>query len=283
MPKNISTKKVLLKILVYVCVLMVIFFVTLTMYINVHAKTYLEREISGMMRHQLRMKSLRYQFPFIFYAEDVSLEGVMFSQKVKITLNVDSLKDFLRSQFHNKPLAMSLHQLDVHRAQMRFPIKIHDSKESIDIKDVYLTIGEITFPLTSGQTKFDFYGRIEQFQRFFSESEIKGSGWIDVINRDMQAVFHMNQIDRRADIMAQVHSEKNQVHVDGHLKIINPVSDMHKDDKLFFSSIIKLIAGDLAMSNVAVGIDFQFEINMDDFQIREITYRGTVETKSIAQ
>ena len=150
---------------------------------------------------------------------------------------------------------------------------------SFDLENVQLKAEKLVFPLKPGRSQFDMSARLIKTDNPLSGSHVHGSGWIDAIQRDMKAKIEVVEIDGTIGLTADAVSQNNDMEVKGEINIQNLLWGLDKPASSKVSSVNDLVLNALSSSGVEIGAKFAFKTQMDNFQIGQVTFSGSVVTK----
>lgn len=162
-------------------------------------------------------------------------------------------------------------------ALLSSPIK----KLSINLKNIQSTARGLVYPPEARKTAFDFQAVLSAQESLFSGNIVKGSGWIDWLQRDMQGHIEVMQKDGQSNLIADIVSIKNDMQVKGRLAMKDfiksePAPLLQANET---APVNQLVVETLSSMGMDIGTDFSFSTKMDNFRFDRISFRGSVATR----
>ena len=97
----------------------------------------------------------------------------------------------------------------------------------------------------------------------------------------MEGHLEIIEEDGRAGLTADAAARNNHMRVNGNLKVNNLVLGAKKKEAVSDSPALNdLVFGALSALNVEINSQFSFETKMDDFQMKNISFAGSVASNS---
>ncbi len=150
---------------------------------------------------------------------------------------------------------------------------------SFSLEDVQLKVGLLVFPPKSGQSEFNISALLIKKGNPLSGSHVEGAGWIDIVNRDMEARIEVVEEDGTVGLTAQAVSRANDMEVKGEIKMQNLLRGVAKSTSSETSTVNDLVLNALSSAGVKIGARFSFKTKMDNFQLGQISFSGNVVTQ----
>lgn len=152
---------------------------------------------------------------------------------------------------------------------------------SFDVEDVKVLARHVAFPVESVKSDFDISGRLVKEGNPLSGSRVEAAGWVNIARRDMDGHLEIVEEDGRAGLTADVAAQNNHMRINGSLKVSNLVMGAKKKEAVSDSPAVNdLVFGALSALNVEINSQFSFETKMDDFQMKNIAFSGSVASNS---
>lgn len=143
------------------------------------------------------------------------------------------------------------------------------------ISDLNGTIEDIIFPLEPVNTSFAFVGKLKMDNTMLTEHTIQGHGSMDIISRNMKAQIKVLDSAGKTSLKADLVSNDNDMDVVGQIQLsdfqILPSSPDEEDKTTAF--------GPFNSVGMDIGARFSFQTKMDEFQLRNVAFSGTVSAK----
>lgn len=250
------------KILIACVIIVVLAVVAASIYVKIYGKALLEKELSRSLQKQVRFESVAYQFPFGVRAGNVSIDPDFSAGEV--------LAQFAPASLFAEPRRIT--QLAVNGGTYSY-VGGGENSLRFRVENIRLEAGDILIPLTSVHTNFKFWGRLAQENNPLSGSRVESSGWVDWAKKDMEGTLQVVDPSGHAGLTAQAVAKNNDMTVTGELKMTSLSSVTRSTDA---TAINELISGVLSAAGVEIGAKFSFKTKMDDLQIGNIAFSGTV-------
>jgi len=216
--------------------------------------------------------------------EDLSDErirryGVIIPPDNSDLLTTDSDPDGKKNVSNNQQTEVSIKQLILKQGRFQYTNSFINKDFSFALEDVYLKAEHLSFPLRAGRTDFNISGRLIKRGNPLSGSSVEGSGWVDVVQRNMEAKIEIIEADGSVGMTAEAVSKNNNMDVKGEVKFQNIFMKNSKQDSLDSSSVNNLIFNALSSAGVKIGAKFSFKTKMDDFRPEQVSFSGNVVTQ----
>ena len=330
--------KLLKRLLVFVTILLILFFVSASLYVKFYGKSLIEGALQDALKRDVVIEKISYRFPLNLQAQGIRIahliEGkkflevqdifaqlsvdaifqrklifntVIFNKPVvmieKIEMSQDSPLPLIRrygvvippeqsdssgvnnasgisqDQNENKQTGVSIKHLVFKQGRFQYANSSINKDFSFAMEDVYLKAENLVFPARSGQTNFDIVGRLIKEGNPLSGSSVKANGWVDIIQRDMEARIEVVEADGSVGMTAVAVSKNNDMEVKGEIKFQNILMGSDRSDPSDASAFNNLISGALSSAGVKIGLQFSFKTKMDDFDPERVSFSGSVVTK----
>ena len=193
-------------------------------------------------------------------------------EKEKIPMSAEKRED-------DKNIEVMIKRLIVRKGRLQYRDGLTEKGFSFDLEDIQLKAEQLVFPLKSGKSPFNMSARLIKEGNPLSGSHVNGSGWIDAVNRDMEAKIEVIEANGAVGLTADIVSQKNDMEVKGEINIQNLLWGVDKSTASDASAVNDLILNALSSSGVEIGAKFSFKTQMDNFRIGQISFSGNVVTK----
>jgi len=180
---------------------------------------------------------------------------------------------------NNKRKEILVKQLILKQGQFQYTNSSIDKDFSFSMEDVYLKAEHLSFPLRAGQTDFNVSGRLVKKGNPLSGSSVDGDGWVDIVQRNMDAEVEIIEADGSVGMTAKAVSRNNDMDVQGEVKFQNMPKEKSDQDSSGSSSVNNLIFNALSSAGVNIGAKFSFKTKMDNFKPEQVSFSGNVVTK----
>jgi hypothetical protein len=167
----------------------------------------------------------------------------------------------------------------VKRGRIHYVNRLTEKGVSFNLEDVQLKTGRLVFPVEPNQCKFHLSARLIKEGNPLSGSHVKSSGWIDAVKKDMEAAVEVIEEDGAVGMTANAVSRNNEMDVSGEIKLKNFLQGLKDKSSSESSTVNDLILNALTSAGVEIGAKFSFKTNMDNFQLRQVSFSGTMVTK----
>lgn len=205
--------------------------------------------------------------------------GVVIPPEQSDPSDVNSISDISRDQNKNKQTEVLIKHLVLSQGRFEYANSSIDKDFSFAMEDVYLKAENLVFPAQSGQTNFNIVGRLIKEGNPLSGSSVEAHGWVDIVQRNMEARVEVVEADGSVGMTAEAVSKNNDMEVKGEIKFQNILMGVGKGDSSDASAVNNLISSALSSAGVEIGAQFSFKTKMDDFQPEQISFSGKVVTK----
>jgi hypothetical protein len=174
---------------------------------------------------------------------------------------------------------LTIERLMVKRGRVHYVNRLTEKGVSFNLEDVQLKTGRLVFPVEPNQCKFHLSARLIKEGNPLSGSHVKSSGWIDAVKKDMEAAVEVIEEDGAVGMTANAVSRSNEMDVSGEIKLKNFLQGLKDKSSSESSTVNDLILNALTSAGVEIGAKFSFKTNMDNFQLRQVSFSGTMVTK----
>lgn len=148
------------------------------------------------------------------------------------------------------------------------------------LENVQLRAQQLTCPFSNEQTQFSLIGRLAEDQSPLAGSSVQSSGWFNMVEKNMQAQLKVEDPGKKGGLTANIVAKNNHATVSGELNLNNFLSKFRKKEDSGASSVDDIVTS--VLSSMEIGAKFSFETKMDDFQVNNIAFSGSVSTNSIS-
>jgi hypothetical protein len=179
----------------------------------------------------------------------------------------------------NNQTRVSIKRLLLSQGQFQYTNSSIDKDFSFALEDVSLRSENLVFPFEPGKTNISVRGRLVKEGNPLSGSSVEGRGWVDIVQRDMEAGVEIVEADGSVGMTAKAVSIKNDMEVTGEVKFQNILLGASKGDDSNASPVNDMILSALSSAGVKIGANFSFKTKMDDFRPEQVSFSGNVVTK----
>jgi len=179
----------------------------------------------------------------------------------------------------NKQTKISIKRLILKQGLFQYKNSSIDKDFSFAMEDVYLKVDRLVFPVEEGKTNFNISGRLVKEGNPLSGSSVEGHGWVDIVQRDMEARVEVVEADGSVGMTAEAFSKNNDMEVKGEIKFQNILMGTDRKGSTEASTVNNLISSALSSAGVEIGAKFSFKTKMDDFRPEQVSFSGNVVTK----
>jgi len=179
----------------------------------------------------------------------------------------------------NKQEVVKINEFILKQGNIQYTNSSIDKDFSVAIEDVFLKVHNLTFPIEPGRSDFSISGRLVKKGNPLSGSTVEGSGWVDIVNRDMEAKIMVVEQDGTVGMTAEASSKNNDMSVKGDIKFQSIFPGMSGENSSDSGAVRDLISNALASAGVEIGAKFSFKTKMDDFRPEKISFSGSVLTR----
>ena len=124
-------------------------------------------------------------------------------------------------QEDQKGLSVNIDRIIVKEGQLYFSQNSIDKNFSFKIENLGLETNNISFPIASIQTRFNFRGILVKKDLLLSGSRLEGQGWFNLAVKDMEGQLKINGEDEQVGLSADVVSKNNDMTVQGNINMNN--------------------------------------------------------------
>ncbi len=184
-------------------------------------------------------------------------------------------------QTASAPLSVYIGELSVDNGTLSYLEESAQREFSFVVEGVKAVARHVSFPVEPAKSDFDISGRLVKEGNPLSGSRLEATGWVNIVRKDMEGHLEIIEEDGRAGLTADAVSQNNHMRVNGHLKVSNLIMGDKKKESVSDSPAVNdLVFGALAALNVEINSQFSFETKMDDFQMKNISFAGSVASNS---
>jgi len=205
--------------------------------------------------------------------------GIVIPPEQSESSGVNYASEISQDQNENKQKGVSIKHLVFKQGRFQYANSSINKDFSFAMEDVYLKAENLVFPARSGQTKFNIVGRLIKEGNPLSGSSVEAHGWVDIVQRDMEAKVEVVEADGSVGMTAEATSKNNDMEVKGEIKFQNFLMGSDRGDPSDTSAVNNLISGALSSAGVKIGLQFSFKTKMDDFDPKRVSFSGSVVTK----
>jgi hypothetical protein len=149
---------------------------------------------------------------------------------------------------------------------------------SFELSDVQLKMQNLIVPFDRpAVTKFDLMARFFKEGLPISGSRVTSSGWVDWDRKDMEAEMAIIDLDGKAGLHAKAISRANDLEIKGKVDMKDFLTELGGQSE-GAADLEGFLLGTLASSGLDIAANFSFQTRMDDFQIDNIKFSGSVES-----
>lgn len=185
------------------------------------------------------------------------------------------------SKTASAPVSVYIGELSVDNGTLSYLEESAQQEFSFVVEGIKALVRHVSFPVEPVKSDFNVSGRLVKEGNPLSGSRLEASGWINIVKRDMEGHLDIIEEDGRAGLTADAVSQNNQMRVNGHWKVSNLIMGDKKKESVSDSPAVNdLVFGALAALNVEINSQFSFDTKMDDFQMKNIAFAGSVSSNS---
>lgn len=313
MAQKNSGKLTVKKFLLAVFVILFMAFVAATVYVKFFWKDIFISALSTGLKRNVAIGDLYYRPPFGLSASKVDVENLFKADAVFIDLNLSSLIQrkivvsnlmMVRPDFNIvnpvKPAAslpaasdtaqgksvktnsesttMSVHvnKILIEDGRLKYVVPKETQPFSFTLEHMGLKAENLDIPFESSQTPFSVSAQLISQKTPLSNSKIESSGWVNLGKKDMDATVKILEASNHAALVAKGIAKDNVMKVEGDLDMSSfPSMDKNAASS---SNINQIVYGALSNMDMKIGAKFSFETKLDDFEIDNISFSGSVVT-----
>ncbi len=257
--------KLFKRILVSLFILIIVLVAGASVYVKLYGKVLLEDALSDALKKPVQIGSLSYQFPLGVSAGDVRVDHDMQAKAVDVQFEFSSIFSKLAK----------VRELIVREGRYRYLNDSSGGNFAFEAENIYLKAEHLILPfdgLPAGvRTDFLISGRLKRKDGPLSDGNVEGAGWIDFVKKDMEGKFKVLEAEGLGGLTADLSSRDNHMKVNGELKLGNFLAGASKA-----AGVNDIVLGALSSFGVEIGAKFSFETKMDDFQVSNISFAGSV-------
>lgn len=258
------------KIFIGLTIIVIVLIAGVSVYVKLYGKALLEDALSDALKKPVQIGSLSYQFPLGVSAGDVRVDNDMRAKAVDAQFEFSSI-------FSKRA---NVRELIVREGRYRYLNDSSGGNFSFEAENIYIKAEHLILPLagllTGARTDFLISGRLKRKDGPFSDGNVDGSGWIDFVKKDMEGKIKVREAEGFGGLTADLFSRDNHMKVDGELKLGNFFAEVNKAATPAAAGVNDLVLGALSSFGVEIGAKFSFETKMDDFQVSNISFSGSV-------
>jgi len=205
--------------------------------------------------------------------------GVVAPLKQPDPASVNNVSDSERDRNEDRQTKISIKRLVLKQGLFRYKNSSIDKDFSFTLEDVTLKSENLAFPFQPGQTYFNISGRLVKEGNPLSGSSVEGHGWVDIVQRNLEAKVEILEADGSVGMTAEAVSKNNDMEVKGEINFKNIWMGADKGDSSEASAVNDLISSALYSAGVEIGAKFSFRTKMDDFRPQRVSFSGNVVTR----
>ena len=251
-------------------ILIIVLIAGVSVYVKLYGKVLLEDALSDALKKPVQIGSLSYQFPLGVSAGDVRVDNDIQAKAVDAQFEFSSI-------FSKRA---KVRELIVRDGRYRYLNDSSGGNFSFEAENVYLKAEHLILPLAGlpagVRTDFLFSGRLKRKDGPLSDGNVEGSGWIDFVKKDMEGKFKVLEAEGFGGLTADLSSRDNHMKVNGELNLGNFLAGANKAATPAAAGVNDFVLGALSSFGVEIGAEFSFETKMDDFQVSNISFSGSV-------
>jgi len=298
--------------------LVVVFFVSLILWVRMDGKAFVERRASLMLGRPVSVERVRIVFPGILRLDDLNVEGLLWADAVEVRGNPLS---FWGREFHLGQVSLEKPILTLHRTKDQQIVwgphalenaagaavatpPGHHIQPVIDV--LMVTNGQVFFPSHAGDDEalefslsrvemtarnvplsgqaadvgFNVLGRVEGTGIPLAQDSVKGSGWINWPQRNMDATFDVVNQQGKIDIELNLNAKNNDMMVRGRVKTrrMNLKSGEPSE-----RSMEHLLLDAIQSAGLEVNLEFSLQTKMDRWELKNIDFSGNLNASDEAK
>lgn len=296
------------KVLGFVLVVAVVFFVSVLVYLKYQGKALMERKVSAVFQKPVSVGSVTYRFPLGVDVTGLNIEGLLFAADARVAGDLDLLaanrwgfKEVVlndavltihRSEdntidWHSHPSTGSeaapaagprsnpykgmIKKLVVTQGKIIFPSHQADDPINISLAEMQLTAFNIPLTSQDGPVPFAMSGRILDGEAFSGPNQFTAEGWVNWHKRDLVADGKITKFKDRMDVILEARSQSNQLTVSGRMKSL-----AQKAQNVPGSSAQDVLSVIFEEAGMTVDLNFSFTTLMDRWELRKIDFSGNL-------
>jgi hypothetical protein len=178
------------------------------------------------------------------------------------------------------PAEIVIRKMIVRHGTLQYKEGLTEKGFSFDLEDVQLKAEHLVFPIKEGRSDFEATGRLIKEGSPISGSRVIGSGWVDVVKKDMEAKIEVIEANGTVGMTANAVARNNEMNVTGKVSTKNLLGGIEKAASAEPSAVNDLVLNALSSSGIEINAQFAFQTQMDHFRIGQISFSGSVVTSS---
>ena len=242
-------------------------------------KINVQLELRGLFNKKIKVKEIILINPHVFIEKNLKPGSLERSAAIKSNSEepVAKKQDGGVSQEVKTPKSLEVYieKMYVRNGVIEYNDSVSEKNIFFTLKDFYLKSGNLYFPLRASQVFFDFQAIVTKANGPLAGSKAKGKGWIDIVNKDMEAMLELFESDGQAGLTANFISKKNDMFVQGDISVDNFSIGFDPNDSSN-NNVSEKVLGALLSMGVQVGAHYSFETKMDDIRLNNIALTGKV-------
>ncbi|MBU0468155.1 MAG: AsmA family protein [Candidatus Omnitrophica bacterium] len=242
-------------------------------------KINVQLELLGLFNKQIKVNEIILINPHIFIEKNMKLVGADRStdkkKDVEVLLKQEKVVSTAKEAEDLKPIEIYIEKMYVRNGVVEYNDNVSDKNIFFTLNDFYLKSGNLYFPFRASQISFDFQANVTKANGPLSGSKAKGKGWVDIVNKDMEAMLELFESDGRAGLTANFVSKNNDMLVQGDINVDKFSLGVNKNNSSM-NSVADQVFGALLSMGVEVGAHYSFKTKMDDIRVNNIALTGKI-------
>jgi len=293
------------KIFIAFLIILIIGFVSLSIYVRIHGKDLLQNALSDSLGEDVQIGKLTLQFPLGLKAHDVYVKDLIQVKNIKAKFDYDALRQgqldisslvivnpvimiarptanidgpegeitgipsrpFARKISRlNQKLKVTLRQIILKEGRIHYIDAAHP-EYSFVLNDVEFEAQLDPLAAEGKNSTFQLTSRLEKKGSQFSQSRVEGSGWFNLRRMDMDGKLKIVHSEDKVGLTANIVSRNNDMTVEGKVSYSGSLTEYKQFENM--TSV-------LPATGIKIGAKFSFATKMDDFQITKVQFSGLV-------
>lgn len=299
------------KIFIWVCIVFFASFAAIFSYVKVYGKSILSSGLSEAFSEEVSFMDVSYHFPVGLSASNIKVGHFLQIEKIDAQFVIFSLlsKNIVLSRVKLiRPVfiiqeSKELKTLESNSAELKsVPLKSIDKsvshpwkiqikelsvldgvlqyigeteKKSFHLTQLALNLRNLYLPLESVKTQYDLKGVFQKEDKLISNMEIGIDGWTNFLKKNMGGYFWIGDEEKLVKARGSIVSVENTMTVKGNI-ILSKEKEFLAESLSEKSMIENMILKGLEITDIGLKIDFSFDTEMDDFEIKKVSFSGNV-------
>ena len=288
------------------------------LYLNAYGTQLFQELLSSAFKRQVSFSKLIFKPPFAFHMVDLNIESLLkanrvdvypnfnsfFSQKItidRVILNnvefvirrqqIDILKaqseaeeikemvDSALNTISRSTKSMRIQEMIVRGGKMIYTDHRKDKSLDFTLHNMDVSAQNISLPQSDEDLFIQLSGMLQTEQKKLNGGSVRVDGWVNWNRRNAQLTLNVADRKQKNALKAVLTSSNNDMKVEGDLLVKNfgvPEEVKKEEGSKPLESVMTSV---LSTVGVDVGAKFVFNTKMDDFEIENVTFNGTLSTK----